>query len=218
MKNLTRILLLTLTLSGCAIRPSNINSLPTPPIQSIAMLQHVADDGSLEFYCTTWYFVYPDGIGVWLTNYHCIANADGTPQLTDRWRINGEPARVLAGAPMRDLAMLSGPSAVPLRLTQLQAGFGDAIMTVGFPAGIKSVARGVIANPAHAFTEAGAIFAEYDMSLAGGASGSPVMDNSGRVTGMISYSRCHPMVGFCARSGGPNLVSVQSFLIAVREN
>lgn len=215
MKALTRILVLaiSLSLSACALRPTNgtVRLFPTPPLDAIARLSVVAEDGTAGFLCTAWAYQYEAKL-VWLTNYHCVSDAQGEPAFRD-YRIGGHKAELVSGNGLRDLAMLVGPGAMrTLKLAPVPPMFGTPVMMMGYPQNVLSVVTGVVATPRVTWNDHSEIpFVEYDMAAAGGASGSPVVNGDGLVVGMLSYHLCQFGV-YCPRSGGPHLDSIKLFL------
>ena len=162
--------------------------------------------------CTAWYYRYKSGPVVALTNAHCVSDAKGNPLHEATFTIGGLKAELYATNVMRDLAALYVAD-VPfnqrtLDLATKQADFADHVTMIGYPAGYLLVSVGTVSNPALSWSFRPFPVAVYDFLGGPGSSGSPVLDSSGRVTGMLSFA-------FGPYSGGPTLADLRLFLHGV---
>lgn len=164
--------------------------------------------GSLKTICTAWATRLPSGQQVWVTAAHC----HGT--FTDEkegWYVEGKELQLLALNEDADLAMYTGgPKVDPLQIALTtpvertpiwSAGFPFASVKLKFVAGIISIA----------IDENG--FVQYDMAVAPGASGSPVMLNDGLVIGVQQQHQCNmPFPSYCPESKGAPVPVIRAFL------
>lgn len=138
-------------------------------------------------------FIFDEGVVV--TNFHVIADAqridvfDGTDYLG---------AEVLGVDPLLDIAVLSVPSLMltvdPLELAPIGTiKVGQDAFAIGFPRGIgKSITHGIVTGTERVmgdFTSSWlSPFVQTDATINRGNSGGPLLDDCGRVIGMVSYA------------------------------
>lgn len=137
-----------------------------------------------------------DGQGYYLTNYHVIASEvdpeyEGYSKLSLRPFDNPEarvPARVVGWNEELDLAILkSGEIAVKtLYLHSLpDPAKGDRVYSIGSPVGLEnSISSGIVSAPGRRILALGDTL-QIDVPVNPGSSGGPLLDEKGRVVGVI---------------------------------
>lgn len=139
--------------------------------------------------CTTWATTY-HGERVWATAAHCAAGRTDKPT----W-IDGKPASfvtmVFSENGVTDVAVYrGGPSGVqPFVLAQV-VNVADGVWSAGYPGGSDTLlyTRGYVS--AKSDDEGMAV---YGIPVAGGDSGSPIVDEkSGLVVGIVTQTMCNP--------------------------
>ena len=178
------------------------------PIAAVQLLR--ATSATESWGCTAWAFRYPAGVTVMVSNAHCALDDQGKPSDAD-YTIGGVKAQLVAAAPDRDLSAFVREDYLTyagrtLELATQAPRFDDDVVRIGYPAGILLISRGVVSNPAVKWQFSPHPVALYDYHGGPGSSGSPVLDNSGRVIGMNAF-------GYGSYAGGPTLYDVRLFLL-----
>jgi hypothetical protein len=130
------------------------------------------------------------GPGRVLTNAHVLCGGDETPtiHLSDG---REAPAQVLRKDERLDLALLAVDGVAAPALPLGDAGalrVGDRIMVVGAPKGLSfSVTQGGVSNLER--IEMGVALVQIDAPVNPGNSGGPLLDDRGRVVGVVSLKR-----------------------------
>ena len=183
------------------------------PLASIAPLHHVKSDGSSQFHCTAWATTLGNGMRVWATAAHCLMGTAPPELLT--WTIGGKPATPMAWDFKLDLAYLTGGSAAqPLQLAFVSPKPLQYIYAAGYPGGSVDVHVSVGAWSTTQDVEGLAV---YSLAVAGGMSGSPILDKGGVVVGLMQ--QMHEMCSiewragsWCPMSRGASTETLRKFL------
>lgn len=186
------------------------------PFKSIRPLQA---DVVLEFHgveitqrrniCTAWATLY-QGTRVWATAGHCAADREG-----DTW-IDGKPARLLKivflADGIVDVALyIGGPTGTQPFLLAQSVQRTQKVWSAGYPQGSQTLlyTEGIVSAPAD--DEGLAI---YQGAVAGGDSGSPVVDvKTGLVVGIVTQTLCNPQFStWCPMLRGTTLEHLHEVL------
>lgn len=167
---------------------SSISAAAPKILSSITPLQFSASDDSLQNYCTAGKINGEKGL--WLTAAHCV---------DDHMYMQGKPVFVIDVNEAKDLAVVMSPTAVgtPLQLADRPSDWGGRVETAGYSFGYPKpfYFTGNVAHPGFVFPGEDQEFVLYDMPVAGGQSGSPILNNKGKLVGVMQ-------VGFRAETFG----------------
>lgn len=120
---------------------------------------------------------------LYATAAHCVNPDEPDP----RPYLDTLPLTVVYRDPTSDIAVVRGPiGRKPLRLATVVAGPGDRVYMRGYPFGweLATTVSGMLAYPI-VKTRAGRYYAVFDMTAAGGNSGSPVLNERGEVISIL---------------------------------
>lgn len=161
--------------------------VPAAAKSTIASVQPLVWAG--DNHCTT--FSINEAKGYWSTCYHCVVGADGMPMY-----IAGELATVYMTNPANDTAVLVSAAHAPTMKLSPQAPRiatlahrGEPLTIIGHPFGLEGlvapafVTHGEFIN---IFEDGDGIWNMYDLTAAGGNSGSPVLGSKG-VIGTLNF-------------------------------
>jgi hypothetical protein len=143
--------------------------------------------------------------GFWLTAAHCLAS--------DETRyVDGHEALIVSVDRTEDLGILYVPTApgTPLKLATHSAGWYDELETAGYSFGFYApfYFRGHVARPTFVFPDRPQTYVIWDMPCAGGQSGSPVLDASGKLVSVLQIGFGQ---GFSTICGGATYGSIRAF-------
>lgn len=146
------------------------------------------------------------GQDLYLTAYHCVDDK------AHDYLINHHTADLLAKDEKNDLALLkavghTGPS---IPLAEKGVSWGDEVQTAGRPlGGPLHFFRGHVARPS--FTYEGQEYVIFDMPVAGGQSGSPIVNGEGKLVSVmqIGIAGLEPYADI---SGGVSFKALKAFL------
>lgn len=171
-----------------------------PATDSIKPLVWTRPDGEFVT-CTAWAHRLDTGRVEWVSAYHCIADDNWQPDPDRALSIVGVPVHYARMSPQLDVVVFTGgPQDVAgLRLAARNPNQGAAVHAYGFPMGHWSLyeTQGIVSAP-YDDEE----LTTYNLAVAPGMSGAPVLDAKGRVVGILQQTMCHPIVVFCAMSRG----------------
>lgn len=128
-------------------------------------------------YCTTWSI----REGYWSTAGHCVI-----PGAT--FHIGAYVAQPVVADYGNDTAILTSVAkAPPLKLAVKAPEAGDAVTISGHPLGLPMLihTRGEVSVPE--FEDADGVWTLYDVTAAGGNSGSPILAKDGTVVGTLNF-------------------------------
>ncbi len=146
-----------------------------------------------------------DPAGTVATAYHCVAG--GLPVRVSFRDGEDRPGRVIARDPAHDLAILTVdlPAGVPwLPLREDDPAIGDTVFALGHPFG--AVAGGKLSQLLQWSASRGMVSAvghwliQTDAAMNPGNSGGPLVDDQGRVVGIVSRKLKAEGLGFAAKS------------------
>ena len=186
--------------------------------KQIAPLQKYDENGALYTGCTAWASL-DHGQRVWVTAGHCVTNEDNDPDVKTEYKIEGKKVTLIHFDGTLDVASLTGgPKTEPLLVSVSDAEIEDGIRVVGYPFGMDGPIYndGVIANPSQTppGTRNKVPYAIYQVPVAPGSSGSPVLSQDGKtVVGMIQGMICEGYwTGFCPVARGLTTQNLRLFL------
>jgi S1-C subfamily serine protease len=138
-------------------------------------------------------FIFDEGVVV--TNYHVIADAQRIDVFDGKDYLGAE---VMGADPLLDIAVLSVPllmlTAEPLELAPTGSiKVGQDVFAIGFPRGIgKSITHGIVTGTERVMGDTTSSwlspFVQTDATVNRGNSGGPLLDDCGRVIGMVSHA------------------------------
>ena len=132
------------------------------------------------------------GDGDILTNYHVVAETEDVVIFTDNGAI---PAEVIGIDPTLDVALLrplEGLVAPPLDFAAPSAiAIGQDVHVIGYPLGLgKSISSGIVSGMSRVLPRTTSSwlspYIQTDAAVSPGNSGGPLLDDCGRVVGLIS--------------------------------
>lgn len=133
------------------------------------------------------FFVEPDMV---LTNAHVLCPPDEKIQavLSDGRRITGETVRSNAAVDLA-LVRLSGARGTPLPLGDVgEVALGDRVMMIGSPMGLEfTVHEGLVSHVGR--VAQGVAYIQLDAKINPGNSGGPIIDEQGRVIGVVTLKQ-----------------------------
>ncbi len=148
------------------------------PVKSIQPLVRVNDDGEKVNVCTA--FSINETRGLWLTANHCYAGGE---------QFAGSDVEWVGYNEKYDLAVFQGPHVTALVLAIKAPEVGDEVVLSGYPHGsldlITFFGRTSAVKARVMPTYTGSVFNILGLP---GDSGSPILDNSGRVVGVAQVS------------------------------
>lgn len=206
---LTGLLALSLIVTSVA-KPNPLNSIR--PLQ----MYQVQDDGTktLVIICTAWATRYEEK-PVWATAMHC-AESDPSDSLSeaDGWFVDGKPVQLIRGVLSDEKAIdvaifQGGPKADPLNISFAAPTPLTPIWTSGYPFGSERqhTTAGVYSNDRD---DDG--YALYNLAVAPGMSGAPIVLMNGSVIGVLRRMECPTFVQWCPVSAGTSTVGLRSVL------
>ncbi|MDR2942137.1 MAG: trypsin-like peptidase domain-containing protein [Treponema sp.] len=137
-----------------------------------------------------------DDSGLLITNYHVIASEvdpkyKGYSRMYIRLGDSSSPrypARVIGWDKALDLALIKteyDPEYVFSLVDRVIPKVGDAVWAIGSPVGLeKTVTSGIVSALSRRFLQIGDVY-QIDAAVNGGNSGGPVVDNEGRLVGIV---------------------------------
>ncbi|MDR2178520.1 MAG: S1C family serine protease [Treponema sp.] len=137
-----------------------------------------------------------DDSGLLVTNYHVIASEvdptyEGYSRMTIRMGDSTSPripARVIGWDSALDLALIKAeitPEYVFSVVDRVVPQVGDSVLAIGSPGGLeKTVTMGIVSALSRRFLQIGDVI-QIDAAVNHGNSGGPVVDMSGRLTGIV---------------------------------
>lgn len=178
-------ILLVLEMCGCAPRTSHVSALP-PTTMTITVGQLIKGDSS---FCSVWK-VDEDLVA---TAGHCCTPG-ATYEIDNAAIVEGTDIDVLVDDDVADICILRaymiGP---PLELAPRDPPIGAIVMTAGFPRGYYLRSMGLWSGRAswtdNGVRKAAVVSSTYSQP---GASGSPLLDDQGRVVGLVSACALEP--------------------------
>ena len=182
---MTRRFLPVLVLVGALLLPAcaTTKNFIIAPIDSVQPLQ----SDERKTFCTA--FSIHQRLGYWATARHCVEAAEAHQSAMF---IHNEHAVIVYKDEFSDLAILQSISRAPaLRLASEAPKVGAFLEVRGFPYGLPKMVttRGIIAARHIPIYHSGANRYEVsdilDLTVAGGNSGSPVLDENGHVVGIL---------------------------------
>jgi hypothetical protein len=167
--------LLMVNCLGCGARPRIVSeTFPAPAVAKLNI--DWLDDGGRAHgaTCTTWKI----GINELATAGHCCAISDAAI-----YTINKEPVTVAYEDAVRDICILKGTIPGPiLHLAQKDPELGERVWTWGYPLGTLLISDGFWSGRD---TLDDLPYGVCSVSVAGGASGSPVLNSNNQVIGLL---------------------------------
>jgi serine protease Do len=133
------------------------------------------------------FFVEPDLV---LTNAHVLCPAGEKIQavLSDGRRVSGETVRANAAVDLA-LVRLAGARGTPLPLGDVgEVALGDRVMMIGSPMGLQfTVHEGLVSHVGR--VAQGVAYIQLDAKINPGNSGGPIIDEQGRVIGIVTLKQ-----------------------------
>jgi hypothetical protein len=210
-----RTALLVLLLVISMIVTSSAKSNPLNSIRPLQTYELDEDTGNkvLTSFCTTWATLY-QGQHAWVTARHCIAfDDDGKQTKGVEYYVDGKRVEVFIVNATLDLAIFrGGPSADPLPVA-----FGTPtpltpIWSSGYPAGStrQHTVAGIFSNERE---DGLSLLSIYNVSVARGMSGSPVLTMNNMVIGVMQrFDGCSRIMTWCPVSLGLQTEKLRAFL------
>ncbi len=170
-----------------AEQASEVVASTARPVLSTTELAAIGTRSSVKLKCGqsqgAGFFVEPELV---VTNHHvCEGKKAVTAVFADGHELNG---RLVRSDPWFDMALVRVPGAAaqPLEIgdaTKLSQ--GDRVMTIGTPEGLEfTVAEGILSHINR--TVMGVSYLQIDASVHHGNSGGPVLDQTGKIVGMVT--------------------------------
>jgi hypothetical protein len=195
-----RKLLATLLFTFLTLPLTAINKVDQA-IQSVAYLQLPTG------HCTT----FSVGVKRWLSAEHCLAEGEDAT-------INGEDVYIIKQDSEADLVLFSGPLVTPLQFAEKEPALAEQVYLFGWPANIGGkkplVFVGTVAalNLTEGDLKTGLGYQHrwnlYDGDGGAGMSGGPIVNEAGKVVGMVEATKAVPSTIIA----GPTLEEIKRFM------
>lgn len=206
------VLSVCLLVSAPQARTAGLDSIR--PVQRVVVSQETGEKTTLTI-CTAWASTYLER-SVWVMAAHCTYGLEGNFK-PDGLLVDGKGVSPWVVSFTEDIAIyMGGPRGVaPFVLAMAPAAPLQPLWSAGYPR--DSQVRRAVVGVMSAEMIPEDDLSGYDMAVAPGASGSPVIDTkSGLVVGMLTRSECPDVAGWCPASRGVRLERLRATLIPER--
>lgn len=186
---------------------------PFDSVRPLSMIQVDASTGEdfRKTICTVFAVKMPNGQIRWLTSAHCIIGME----TLDIW-IGKSPAKIITISTPFDVAVLSGEIAPGLTIAVNASPQTEAIRIIGYSFGWETPQYREGIRVGQFRQSENSIWEDTDqIAVAPGDSGSPVLNTSMHVVGMMKRAFCGGQVGFCPMGGSVTLPDLK-FVLAMR--